>query len=192
MMNSCIPFIKYIYILILFIFSWVCLFHPSMELIGFGSLVVIQSAYMTFLGLEIMRDPNRNEKAIVIPQAPVKNPRLYTIPLWWILIPSTIFYWISSILMIITTQTLWKNTQSLNLSPEFRGKIQYYKITFIIGTILMLFLTITYITTNTGSAFSGTYRLILLFAMVGALGLSVTDLMYSNEFSKLIGSKTDG
>lgn len=197
-MENCIPFIKYIYIFILFIFSWICLFNPALENIGFGSLTVVQSAYTALISLEVLRDINRNEKALVVPIAPppfvnklITLPKIYEIPLWWVLIPSSILCWVSTILMVITTQFLWKQNQNLNLSRDVRWKFQVYKTMFIIVTILMLFLTLVYIMGGSKSS-SELYRLIILFAMVGSLGFSTYNLIYANALSKLIGSTTDG
>lgn len=197
-MSSCIPFIKYIYIFILFIFSWICLYSSSMEMIGFGSLVVVQSAYTALLSLDILRDSDRNKNALIVPMAPppfvevfMKLPKTYTIPLWWVLIPSSILYWVSTILMVITTQFIWKQNHSLNLSKDIRWEFQTYKTMFVIGTIMMLFLTVIYtvgFTQKEGSL----YRLIILFAMLGSLLFSIYDIVYANALSKLIGSTTDG
>lgn len=197
-MSICVPFIKYIYIFILFIFSWICLYSKNLENIGFGSLVAIQSAYTALLSLEVFQDQKRNEKSLLVPVAPpafvetlITLPKIYKIPIWWILIPSSILYWVSTILMVITTRFLSKKNQIMNLAGDIQWDFQVYKTMFIIGTILMLFLTLVYVTGTSGSP-SNIYRLMIFIAMVGSLVFSVHNLVYANALSKLIGSTTDG
>jgi len=62
---------------------------------------------------------------------------------------------------------------------------------FIIGTIMMLFLTLVYVMGIPGSP-SDIYRLMIFIAMLGSLAFSVHNLVYANALSKLIGSTTDG
>ena len=197
-MSICVPFIKYIYIFILFIFSWICLYSDNLENIGFGSLVVIQSAYTALLSLEVFQDQKRNEKSLLVPVSPppfvetlITLPKIYKIPLWWVLIPSSILCWVSTILMVITARFLSKKDQIMNLAGDIRWKFQVYKTMFIIGTILMLFLTLVYLMGTSGSP-SNIYRLMIFIAMVGSLAFSVHNLVYANALSKLIGSTTDG
>ena len=196
-MSICFPFIKYLYVFILFIFSFICIFNQNIEIIGFGSMFVVQTIYTIMLFMEIYSDPNRGAKSITIPllKTPYINMSEIEIPIFWILIAGISLQFTSITLMIMTCSYLYKKYQSIQLSRDNRWSAQTYKKIFVIVTVLMMILTYSYVsdfsitTTNT---FSGAYKMMFIFCFFGILGLSSINVYYANKMSKLIATSTDG
>jgi len=177
-------FLKYIFVFILFIFTWVCFYNPALETIGFGSLVTVQTVFTLFILFDIRNDDARSGHAVTIPKWN------YSIPLWWVLVPASILYLTSTTLMAITVRFLWKQVHGLHLSQTMRQNFNIYKGTFIAGTLLTFFLVLGY--TWFGSVQSGFIRLVLVFSMIGSLVFAINDVVFANEISKLLGSTVDG
>jgi len=194
-MPSCFPFIKYWYILILFILAFICLFIQSIEIYGFGSAFAIQAVYSIFLLSDIISDNNRAEKALRIPimQLPYINtpPTSINLPIFWVLLAGVALQFTSALLMLIACLFLYKKYQAIKVSRENRWYIQAYKKMFLIVTGLMFLLTYYYVNSY-GTLSSGSYRLVLVGCFLGILGLSSLNVYYSNQLSKLIQSSTDG
>lgn len=196
-MAICFPFIKYFYILILFIFSFIGLYSQSIEIIGFGSLFAIQTIYTLFLLLDILQDGNRGSKTLDIQINASEYTAAYKlhIPLWWILVAGSALQFTSSLLMIITSAFLYKKFQAIKVSRDNRGSIQTYKAFFLITTILMFLLTYAYVSSYNGGGsetFSNAYRLMFVGCFLGIIIFSSTDMYLANNLSKLIGSTIDG
>jgi hypothetical protein len=140
-MAVCFPFIKYWYLLVLFIFSFVCLYKTSIEIVGFGSLIAVQSLFTAFLFYDILNDGARSTKTLHIPLSIFKTGMTdLQIPFWWILVAGASLQFTSAMLMIITCAFLYKKFQSIKLSRDMRIRVQNYKGIFIAVTVLMMIL----------------------------------------------------
>ena len=202
-MATCFPFIKYLYVFVLFIFSFMCLFSQTIEIVGFGSLFAVQCIYTIMILMEILGDgpAKRQMKSLSIPL--LKNPfnvnqkASFDIPLFWILLAGVSLQFASVTLMIITCAYLYKKYQALQLSRTNRWRAQSYKVMFIIVTVLMMIITYSYVSDfnnglNTSNTFSGAYRMVFIMCIFGILGLSSINVYYANQLSKLINTSTDG
>lgn len=185
---------KYWYVCVLFILSFLCLYSPSIEIVGFGSIFTIQTLFTIILYFDILKDTNRSDKALHI-----QFSRIYpdlTIPFWWILVAGASLQFASVMLMIITTAFLYKKFKSINVSRDMRYRIQNFKGIFIAVTILMMIVAYCYINEYSapggGGLWTEAFRLVLLTCFMGILTLSSVDVFYANRLSVLIGSITDG
>ena len=200
-MAICFPFIKYLYVFILFIFSFICLFSQTIEIVGFGSMFAVQCIYTIMILMDIYKDSpaTRQAKSISIPL--IKNPlnanskTSIELPLYWLLLAGVSLQFTSATLMIMTCSYLYKKYQTIQLARTNRWRAQMYKVMFIIVTILMMIVTYSYMSDfNSGGTmtFSGSYRMIFIFCIFGILGLSSINVYYANQLSKLISTSTDG
>ena len=201
-MAICFPFIKYLYVFILFIFSFICLFSQTIEIVGFGSMFAVQCIYTIMILMDIYKDSpaTRQAKSISIPL--IKNPlnanskTSIELPLYWLLLAGISLQFTSATLMIMTCSYLYKKYQTIQLARTNRWRAQMYKVFFIIVTILMMIVTYSYVSDfNNGvsaAIFSGSYRMILIFCIFGILGLSSVNVYFANQLSKLINTSTDG
>lgn len=201
-MATCFPFIKYLYVFVLFIFSFICLFSQTIEIVGFGSMFAIQCIYTIMILMDIYNDSSatRQAKSISIPL--MKNPlnansrTSIELPLYWLLLAGISLQFTSATLMIMTCSYLYKKYQTIQLARTNRWRAQMYKVFFIIVTVLMMIITYSYVSDfNNGvsaATFSGAYKMILIFCIFGILGLSSINIYFANQLSKLITTSTDG
>lgn len=191
-MANCFPFIKYFYICVLFVFSFMCLFNQTNEMIGFGSLVAIQGIFLLLLVMDIMQDGNRGGKSLII--TTLTSP--INIPIYWVLLAGVGLQFASAVLMVITTAYLYKKFQAIKMSQSNRLSVQRYKSIFVIVTVLLMLLTYMYTTFYSGgyssTSFSGSYKIIITMSFFAILGLSSLNVYYANSLSNLIQTTTDG
>jgi hypothetical protein len=87
--------------------------------------------------------------------------------------------------------TVYKRFRAIQLSSDDQTRLSFLKYTFVIVTALMFVLVVAYWTLDFG-ALSGTIKMVLLMVMVGIVGLSTADVIYSNRMLRLINTMTDG
>jgi hypothetical protein len=191
--------VGFVYIFILFIFSWICLYNSGLENVGFDTLFVVQTIFTLCLAFTIWNDPTRGQKTLTLHVAPPSSfksyfgeiPTHYNIPLWWIIIPVSVINFVSSLLMFITSRYVWKKRGNFNISRDMNQQLNLYKGFYIACTVLVFVLLFSYIINYTG-ADSRFYSLVLYACIIGSLGMSIHDLRVANSISRLLGTITDG
>ena len=129
-MIGCFPIMKYVYILVLFVFAFLCWFNPALEVAGFSGVFVVQTLFTSIVFLDIMNDVNRNNKTLefsMLQNLYGRVMRYYKIPLYWILIPGAFLPFVSSFIMMITTTSLYQKFQKIKLSRDSEWYTNIYK-----------------------------------------------------------------
>jgi hypothetical protein len=192
-MKETMPFVKYLFIAILFIFVFICLYSEKLEMVGYGSLFTVHIFLILSILFDVYKDKERARKVFTLPalkSGSVEVPEL-NIPLYLLITPICVLQ-----LRIVTLLCLnvWAITSKYNIfriSRDNRYRIEGIK-TMLLVTVIMLFALITiyilynYIPINPaiqfiiGICIIGTY---ILCAVNTALEITA-----SNEFS----NTTDG
>jgi hypothetical protein len=179
------PFIYYLYIFILFIFAFICWFNPTIEILGFGSVFVMQTLYMLFLGLDIMNNTGRTKPFITIP---FKVGVLF-LPIYWVLLIGSVLTFVSMLMMMIAVAYVYKKHQTIQVSRYNRLLLDRYKIIFVIIFCLMFILTFVY---STSMEPREKMRLFVFLSCILAVLLSSIDVVFANTFTKVIKTSVDG
>jgi hypothetical protein len=179
------PFIYYLYIFILFIFAFICWFNPTIEILGFGSVFVMQTLYMLFLGLDIMNNTGRAKTVVSIPF----SAGAISFPIYWVLLTGSILTFVSMLMMIIAVAYVYKKHQAIQVSHYNRLLLDRYKIIFVIIFCLMFILTFVY---STSMEPREKMRLFIFLSCILVLSLAPSDVVFANTFTKVITTSVDG
>ena len=198
MITQCFPFMKYVYIAILFIFVFLCLFNPHLTILGFGGLFGVQTIFTLLVCFDVFMDNNRGLKSLVM-QIPENNylpSQTILFPLWFVIIPSVIMQFISSLMMVMTYSYLKKNKKEPNISRSNEMKINNYKLMSILLTYIIIVLLYVYfnnyVDESSALNFSGGYKLFVFLFCFVAIILAVINLVIANTLSKLRFQSTSG
>ena len=80
----CAAWVKYVLLMILFIFSFYCMFSPVIDIYGFGSFFVVQTIFAMFVLIDMSQDDAGNTKVLLLRKDSKTN---YELPFSWILLP---------------------------------------------------------------------------------------------------------
>lgn len=197
-MSDCFPFIKYFYLLVLFLVSFIALKNLRTEVIGFGATFALQSIYTLVLLFEIAKDTNRADKSITIPipTTPVTPGYDINIPLYFILVPCVSMQFAAALMMVLSMYAVYKQQNSIKISRNDRWSIDAYKNMFMVATFALMFLTYVYMSDFTNivgsKTFSGGYKMLMLMAVLISIFLSMINVLNANHQTRLITSMTDG
>ena len=196
MLSDFLPAIKYVYIAILFVFVFLSLFAPHMQTIGFGSFFGLQAIFTVIYLFDLFMDTNRDKKALSmeIPANRYLNEYSLNMPYWWILVPVFGMQFASSLMMIMTWSYLSKRDSTVPLSKQNEIIVGRWKAFSIIITFALLVLVFGYTVGFNGpsTVSGGSYKIWILINMVFALILSIINIVYANELSRLRFTSTDG
>jgi len=181
-----------ILVLILFIFSFVCLFKSKMELFGYGlafsAQIVVLFLYMN--NLFFQKNIKRDIAAVDIFS--------YHVPLSWILFAGGSLQFTSFVFMMIVLRHLQMNFlqkgKSIQLSPTNRILFDTYRILFVIAFTLMVVLYIVdanYMNISDPKSVI-VKNIVFIFFSSALLGITSYEVYLANGLSKLIKTSTDG
>lgn len=187
--------------MILFIFSFICMFSPVIDIYGFGSFFVLQTILAFFVLIDVTQDEFGFKKVLSVAiqngVSPMKLPGV-AIPFSWILVCGAGLEFLAAFFMIVTTNAVYKRFRGLAMSSENQWRLDFIKITFALVTALMLVLMVVYwqyediMLWSQNNGFTGTVKSCLLIIMTAIVSVSVADVIYANHFTQLITTSTDG
>jgi hypothetical protein len=186
----CSGWIKYMLLLILFVFSFICMFSPVIDIYGFGSFFVLQTVLAFFVLIDVTQDEFGFKKVLSV--------MAFAIPFSWILVVGAGLEFLAAFFMIVTTNAVFKRFRGLAMSSENQWRLDFVKITFVMVTALMLVLLLVYWLFDDVMGWAikykvdGSVRMALLTVMTGIVSLSAADVIYANHFTQLITTMTDG
>ena len=183
------PFIQYIYIFILFIFAFISWFNPTIEIIGFGSVFVMQTVYTFFLAMDIISNADRGKSVIKIPFAEKMKGIPSSFPIYWMLLIGTIPNLVSILMLMIAISYIYKRHQSIQISRNDRLLLTRYKIMFITVFAIIVILNYVY---STNMEPGEKMRLFLFLSCVGIFVLTKVNVFFANSFTKVLTSSVDG
>tara|TARA_B100000524_G_C23643837_1_gene367706 strand:- start:575 stop:1171 length:597 start_codon:yes stop_codon:yes gene_type:complete len=198
MIEECFPFIKYVYVAILFVFVFLFLFNQNLTMIGFGSLFGLQTIFTIMICFDIFMDNDRGIKSLImqVPQTTYTQSYTIKLPIWFIIIPTVIIQFVSSLMMLMTYVFLNKNKKKVVVSSANERKIDNYKIISVALTYVIIALLYAYFThyLNESSAvnFSAPYKLFIFLLCFVVIKLAIFNLLFANDLSKLRHKSTSG
>jgi hypothetical protein len=167
-------------------------------MLGFGGFFGVQTIFTLLVCFDVFMDNNRGLKSLVmqIPENRYLPSQTILFPLWFVIIPSVIMQFISSLMMVMTYSYLKKNKEEPNISRSNEMKINNYKLmslllTYIVIALLYVYFN-NYVDESSALNFSGGYKLFVFLFCFVAIILAVINLVIANTLSKLRFQSTSG
>ena len=190
--NNVSTIVPNILVLILFIFSFVCLFKANLELFGYGlafsAQIVVFFLYMNSLFFQ---------KRVKLDIAAI-DIFSYQLPLSWILFAGGSLQFTSFVFMIIVLRHLQMNFlqkgKSIQLSQSNRISFDTYRILFVIAFTLLslLYIIDTNYMNSSDPKTNIVQNIVFIFFSSALLGITSYEVYLANGLSKLIKTSTDG
>jgi len=183
------PFVKYVFLSILFFFSFICLYTGKLEVYGFGSAFVLQTLFTIMIFMDIMKNPlDRANRVLTFPSFVSQTTNL-KIPFFLALVVATSLQFASATMMMITMTSIYKRYHEIRLSRDNRTRVNTYIGMFFISILLLLIMIYGY--TQYGNGLSNSFQIMLLVSIVGTFLLGSLEIIYANGLSKLLGTMVD-
>jgi|LauGreDrversion4_1035100.scaffolds.fasta_scaffold25032_4 hypothetical protein len=186
------PIIKYIFLFIFYIFTFVCMFSDDLEIIGFVSAFVVQTIYTIALCFDIFTDQNRNNKLLTFPSVAKKYlGREMSIPLYWFFMPLIIIQYREMLNAVLMLQESYKRWGKLRISRDNRIRLDQFKSVFVANIVLLFLLTIIYMYFAQLSNSAPT-KLFFILCFFAGIGLTISNNMNITIISYQMQNTTDG
>lgn len=190
-------FIKYFYVLILFVVTLIASRNSVTESTAFGFMSGVQGILTLIFTFELLRDSARGYKALKIhtPKTYYTDESTSRLPLYWILFPAIISQFIASVITAIYTHFLHKKYGYVKLEHTNRTAFNMYKWGIVIAMICIMGLLYSYTSDFHGGAdalqFSGAYISWLLLLVFATIITSIMNIKKASDISNIIVSTTD-
>jgi len=190
-------FIKYFYVFILFIVTFIASRNSVTEATAYGFMSGVQGLLAIIFTFELMRDSARGYKALKIhtPKTYYTDESTIRLPLYWVLFPAIVTQFIASILTAIYTSFLQKKYGYVKLERANQSAFNWYKWGLVIVTIAIAGLLYSYTSDFNGgmdvSQFSSTYTSWLLILVFSTVVFSILNMKHANQISKIMESTTE-
>ena len=192
-MQETYPFIKYIFLFILFTFTFICLYSSKLELLGYGSLFTVHIFFIMSLIFDVYKDKDRARKVFSLPSVKSGNVEIpeINIPLYLLIVPISLFQIRIVTLLCLNVWTIVNKYSFLRISRENRYRVEAIK-TMTLVTVIMLFaLIILYVQYN-NIPMNNIMKFFIGICIIGTYVLcsvnTAMEMIASNEFS----NTTDG
>lgn len=190
-------FIKYFYVFILFIVTFIASRNSVTEATAYGFMSGVQGILALIFTFELMRDSARGYKAMKIhtPKTYYTDESTIRLPLYWVLFPAIVTQFIASIITAIYTNFLQKKYGYVKLERANQLAFNWYKWGIVIVTIAIAGLLYSYTSDFTGTAvvsqFSSAYTSWLLILVFTTIVFSVMNMKNANHISRIMVSTTE-
>jgi hypothetical protein len=194
-MNDPLPFIKYIFLAVLFLFAFIAVFSEKLELVGFGSIFTISIFYLFCLFFDIYKDKERSLKTFSFPAVKLGYTEIseISLPLFGIITPLALinFRNISSLGL-----SIWRNVSRygiLRISKANRSKLEQEKWMILVTVFVLLALTFLYMLYGKVQLNNNALRLGITMCILFGYVLSIISLILEIVISgEMVGNTTDG
>lgn len=186
------PFVKYVFLSVLFVLSFISLYTEKLEVYGFGSAFILETLLAIMVFMDIIQNPLDRAKNVITfpsfpnPVAPVPS---LTIPFFWTLIIAVSLQFVSATMMMISMTSIYKRYNDMRLSRDNRSRVNTYKWMFLVSFILLFIMIYGYI--QYGNGLSNSFQTILLLCITGTFLLGSLEIIYANQLSKVLGTMVD-
>jgi hypothetical protein len=190
-------FIKYFYVFILFIVTFIASRNSVTEATAYGFMSGVQGILALIFTFELMRDSARGYKAMKIhtPKTYYTDESTIQLPLYWVLFPAIVTQFIASIITAIYTNFLQKKYGYVKLERANQLAFNWYKWGIVIVTIAIAGLLYSYTSDFTGTAvvsqFSSAYTSWLLILVFTTIVFSIMNMKNANHISRIMVSTTE-
>ena len=194
-MNDPLPFIKYIFLAVLFLFAFIAAFSEKLELVGFGSIFTISVFYLFCLFFDIYKDKERSLKTFSFPAVKLGYTEIseISLPLFGIIAPLALinFRNISSLGL-----SIWRNVSRygiLRISKANRSRLEQEKWMILVTVFVLLALTFLYMLYGKVQLNNNALRLGITICILFGYVLSIISLILEIVISgEMVGNTTDG
>ena len=192
-MNDSYSFVKYIYLIILFIFAFVCFYSERLEIIGFGSTFLVNTILIICIMFDIYKDKERGRKLFIIPSIKISGVEVSEIscPLYLLIIPLCLM---QMRVVCLLSLNIWSNISKygfLKISRDNRYRVQTEKLLILLTAIMLFAIVFLYILYNY-IPMNDLLRFFIAICIIGTYVMSIIattiEMTISNEFS----NTTDG
>ena len=183
------PIIKYIFLLILFIFSFICAYSEQIEITGFVSILIVHVVFSLCIAFDIISDKNRNLKSLILPSTSTKISNEISIPLYLFMFPIIALQFREILTVVLEIQKSYKIYGSIKISRDNRVRLNRFKLLFIASTICIFFLTFAYMMYRTVP--TSAHLIIFIFIFV-AIVIEVINNINVTNISYQMQNTTDG
>lgn len=192
-MQETYPFIKYIFIFILFIFTFICLYSSRLEIIGFGALFTVHIFFIISLIFDIFKDKERARKVFSLPSIKsggVEIPEI-SFPLYLIILPIALIQTRIITLLSLNVWAIVEKQGFFRISRDNRYRLETIK-TLTLVTIIMLFaLILLYIQYN-NIPMTNLSQFFIGICIIGTYVLSIVNTILEMKASSEFLNTTDG
>lgn len=194
-MNDPLPFIKYIFLAVLFLFAFIAVFSEKLELVGFGSIFTISVFYLFCLFFDIYKDKERSLKTFSFPAVKLGYTEIseISLPLFGIITPLALinFRNIASLGL-----SIWRNVSRygiLRISKANRSRLEQEKWMILVTVFVLLALTFLYMLYGKVQLNNNALRLGITMCILFGYVLSIISLLLEIVISgEMVGNTTDG
>lgn len=192
-MQETYPFIKYIFLFILFIFTFICLYSSNLEIIGYGALFTVNIFFIMSVLFDMYKDKERSRKVFSLPSVKSGNIEIpeISVPLYLLIIPICLFQVRIVTLLCLNIWAIVAKYGFFRISKSNRYRVDTIKTMTLVTFIMLFALILLYIQYN-NIPMSDLMRFFIGICIIGTYVLcsinTVMEISASNEFS----NTTDG
>jgi len=186
-------FMKYFFLLIIYLVLFSGLYNHITELISFKFITGIQTLYVAIFIFQLLSDSNIGLRALTIitPKTKYTSEETIYIPFAWIILPALIVQLISSVFMTIMSNYMKNEYGHIKLTHNNKLKLSIYKTMFIVATFALMFLTYSYCVDFTPIVpLSGMYKSWLLLMLLISIIFPIANVINSNYLCSTIKKTT--
>lgn len=192
-MQETYPFIKYIFLFILFIFTFICLYSSRLEIIGFGALFTVHAFFIMSLIFDIFKDKDRARKVFSLPSIKsggVEIPEI-SVPLYLLIIPISLLQIRIVTLLCLNVWAIVEKQGFFRISRDNRYRIETIK-TLTLVTLIMLFALILLYIQYDNIPMNNLSQFFIGICIIGTYVLSIVNTVLEMKASSEFLNTTDG
>lgn len=185
------PIIKYIFLLVLYIFAFVSAYSEQIETTGIVSIFIIQSIFTICLLFDIFSDKNRNLKVLTLPSSSKIYSNEMSIPIFWFIIPIIGLQFREILTIVLEINKSYKKYGFIKISRDNRVRLDRFKLLFLISILCVFSLTFAYLTYKNTSTTGSTQLVIVIFIFASIIVETINNINVTN-ISYQMQNTTDG
>jgi len=192
-MQETYPFVKYIFLFVLFIFTFICLYSSRLEMIGFGSLFTVHVFFVISLLFDMYKDKERARKVFSLPSiksSGVEIPEI-NIPLYLLIIPICLMQVRIVTLLCLNVWAIVEKYGVFRISRDNRYRLETIK-TMTLVTLIMLFVLITLYIQYNSIPMNNLSQFFIGICIIGTYVLSIINAILEMKASSEFSNTTDG
>lgn len=192
-MQETYPFIKYIFLIILFIFTFICLYSSGLEIIGYGALFTVHIFFIMSLLFDIYKDKDRARKAFSLPSVKTGNIEIpeISVPLYLLIIPICLFQVRIVTLLCLNVWAIVTKYGFFRISRDNRYNVEAVKTMSLVTVIMLFALIFVYIQYNS-VPMNDLMRFFIGICIIGTYVLCTVNTIIETKVSNEFSNTTDG
>lgn len=185
------PIIKYIFLLILYIFAFLCAYSEQIEITGMVSIFILHCIFTICLLFDIFSDKNRNLKVLTLPSSSKIYSNEISIPLFWFIIPIIGLQFREILTIVLEINKSYKTYGAIKISRDNRVRLDRFKLLFLISILCIFGLTFTYLNYKNIST-TGSMQLAIVILIFASIIVEMVNNVNVTNISYQMKNTTDG